>query len=210
MTDITSLLLHGPRTARALAADAGVTLSAVVQQLRRMEARGEVAWGREPGKGRGKPAKLWRLVDQVSVAGVVFGERIEARVRPSPWEKAILALLRIPQREYAEYVAKWLAAYDALEGGPRLAGTALIYLFGSVARGGADRDSDIDLLVVVDKMPPADNWLGDSSLLVGAKGVKTGSPLVLTMDEFRDNMASDTNVSRAMKEAILLWKREGG
>jgi predicted nucleotidyltransferase len=150
---------------------------------------------------------VWRLAERVRVTGAVFGRRVDVAVEPTPLEKALLRCLCIPQRGFGEAVERWLCAYESLDGSPRLRGTALICVFGSVARGGADVDSDIDILVVTDREAPPGPWGEDYPLRGGAEGLKVVSPLFLSMEEFERNMRLDGNVRRAVREGILVWER---
>jgi predicted nucleotidyltransferase len=214
--DITPVLLEGPATASELAERAGASLPNVLQRLARMGSRGEVAyaWAR-PG-GAGRPVKVYRLVEQVTVHGVVDGAPLDVRVEPaSPLAKAMLNVLRIPQPEFHEHVVRWLCLLSdsAPRERPGLEGVELLCVFGSAARGRAEPDSDVDILIVVDK-----EWLetrgkrkadvlNEPSLISGSRGVVTVSPLPYSVEEYNRNKSKPGNLKELLKEAVLIWKR---
>jgi hypothetical protein len=208
--DIKKILLKGPITASSIATDAGVTVSNVVQQLQKMEYRGEVRYTLEKRDGPGKPAKLYSLVNQVTIQGVIDGLQIDTRIdEPTVWETVFLNILRIPQNEYREYIMKWLFTLDTLPSNdtPCVKDIAELYVFGSVARGRADQDSDIDVLVVIEKKWLVD-FLNEPHIIDGMNGYVTITPLCFTLEEFNANKDKDGNLKDILKEALLIWKKK--
>ena len=207
--DIKEYLLKGPHTASGIASEAGVTLSNVVQQLKKMETRGEVKYSYLRRDGPGKPAKLYRLVDQVEIKGVIGNTRIDIKIDPTDWEKAILNVFRIPQKEFREYVMKWLDILYTLPSNesPGLGKSELIYVFGSVARGNADPDSDIDILIVVEGEVFGD-ICEEPILIQGPKGYVTINPLSYSSNEFKKSKDKDNNLRELLTEGILIWKKQ--
>lgn len=209
--DIRSILARGPATPSAIAAETGVTVSNVVQRLKGMESRDEVSYTRERTGGKGRPAKLYRLADHVELHGAIDGIPIDVSIAPTPWERAVLNLMRIPQSMFREYLMKWLCLLETRspDKSTGLAGIERLYVFGSVARGTADRDSDIDVLVVTDGRTD-DDLLNEYTLVPGREDYVTVSPLVYSSRELRMNLNKAGNLMDILKEAILIWQRTDG
>lgn len=84
-----------------------------------------------------------------------------------------------------------------------------VVLFGSRAKGRATRDSDIDVLVVVDKRDAKarDIIIEVASRLSLSSGILV-SPLVLSKEEFIREIDYGTLLAKILRsEGVVLWKR---
>jgi uncharacterized protein len=72
-----------------------------------------------------------------------------------------------------------------------------IVLFGSFARGTADEDSDIDLLVLVDALTPDEQWeaSGDVAAVILDSGLAL-APLILSSEQMQALRAAERQLAR--------------
>jgi len=84
-----------------------------------------------------------------------------------------------------------------------------IYLFGSLARGGADELSDVDLVIIKHTAEPFWDRLREASRLFSGTIRKGADILVYTPEEFADMLArGNAFAEMIMEEARLIYDRQ--
>lgn len=83
-----------------------------------------------------------------------------------------------------------------------------VILFGSYARGEAEEDSDIDLLIIKDtEKPPLERWQEVKRLLRDCSRRASVSPLVYTSEEIAHRLSvKDFFIEEVLEEGIVLYE----
>jgi predicted nucleotidyltransferase len=144
------------------------------------------------------PQGALRLVDELAAVGLV-------RVQPAG--RSLLVSLN---RDHlaAEPLVALVATrarlvdrlYDELTGWDDLAGA---WLFGSAARGGGDRQSDIDLLLVAGRSLDTDGWVDQTARLISRVRAWTGNPVQL-VEHSRRSFAALVREGNPLVDAVRL------
>jgi predicted nucleotidyltransferase len=139
------------------------------------------------------------VLDELAEAGIVLEETIGRAIlvalnRDSLAARHVIGLAGIP-RELADLLRRRLGDWDGL---------VAAYLFGSVARGDADRSSDVDVMIVVEDLdaPALHDRLGQLHVDVRAW---TGNQLqIVEYDE-----ASWRRLVRSQNPLVAELRRDG-
>jgi len=154
-------------------------------------------------------ATVWRTVCQLEEAGVVrsglLGRKMKVYrlVADSPYLPALKSSLGVeivPLREVAEKFSHRISEHG---------GVKTCILYGSVARGAASPDSDVDVLVLVDRPTKGlkARITGEAADLSHSTGCSI-VPTVMSADEFEDMLKANHEFALAVKkDGIALFER---
>lgn len=149
--EVLELLAEQPRSPTEVAEELGVSDQTASRHLRQLaadgyaeeERRGRNAHRPDPRRGY----KQYRMREFAQVFAGYDGELFEHTSSLTDSSRAVFSVLRVPQERYHAPLLSYLFTPHA----DRLdLGVIGIVVYGSVARGTAQEDSDIDLLVVYD------------------------------------------------------------
>lgn len=154
-------------------------------------------------------ATVWRTVCQLEEARVVRSgllgrkTKVYRLVADSPYLPALKSSLGVeivPLREVAEKFAHRISQHR---------GVKTCILYGSVARGAASPDSDVDVLVLVDR--PTKGLKARITREAADLSHSTGCsivPTVMSAEEFEDMLKADHEFALAVKkDGIVLFER---
>lgn len=143
--EVLELLLAEPRSPTQVAEELDVSVQTASRNLTKLEEWGFVERTTE-GEGRGY--KRYRAREFTRVFAGFDGDMFDRTLPLAPTTRAMLSVLKVPQQEFHPVLLSYLF-------GPRTDRTRLgvvgIVVYGSVARGDAQEDSDVDLLVLRDE-----------------------------------------------------------
>lgn len=209
--EVLELLLEAPRSPTEVAEELGVSVQTASRNLKSLAESG-FAERTQAGEGRGY--KRYRAREFARVFAGFDGELFDRTLALDDPGRAVLSVLKVPQQEFHSVLLSYLFSPDA----DRLdRGVVGIVVYGSVARGHAQPDSDVDLLVLRDESEKTDESHGDPSTTTFA----TGDSLVsderhvvsetwFTVEEFRDALdAGSQFLGNVLDEGIVLYDADG-
>ena len=185
------------KTPTELSNEMGLTISSITKHLKELEEMDLIVQsGRKEGKTRSYTK--YKLKDFIYFAASIDGKVQKKVVEPDQYSKVLFKILSIPQNRFHKPLEKfWQEVQDDLE---KIDG---LMVYGSVARGDARKDSDIDLLIISDSEKLESEY--------GAKviGGKMFMAKVFSKEEFRQNLKKGSDFAlSALKEGILLYDTE--
>jgi predicted nucleotidyltransferase len=195
-----------------------VSVQTASRNLRSLVERGFAEETRGGGEGRGY--KRFRAREFAHVFAGFDGELVGRAVDVSTTHRALLSVLKVPQEELHSVLLSYLFSPDTDRDDIGITG---VVLYGSAARGEADEESDIDLLIVRDPERGEDHYrrMDDpgevlDTAYIGEHGlVDTGDTRVIseqwyTVTEFREALDAGSQFLRTvLDEGIVLYDPEG-
>lgn len=135
---------------------------------------------------------------------VLPGQYRERALRLDAHKEAIVRIWNLPQAEFHPFVERfwWLLRTDP--GVDFDDDVAAVAVYGSVARGEADADSDVDFLVIVEDdavESTVDRAYGSVRLQI-PEGSKIGMTETYTTREFRDSLAHGSSFLDGIREEL--------
>ena len=209
--EVLELLLERPRSPTEVADKLGVSVQTASRNLKRLVER-EFAEQTREGEGRGYKRYQAREFAQVFAGfdGMLFQQTLNL----PPEKRAILSVWQIPQEEFHPVLLSYLFADVERQAPSDLYEIAAIIVYGSVARGDAQLDSDIDILVIYKWVEDVDSALnrpfvyGDNWLSFGEERMIDEKPY--SIPEFRDALdAGSQFLGNVLDEGIVLYDPEG-
>lgn len=202
-------LLDGERSASDIAESLDVDISTAYRRLKSLEERGFVAQVGERS-GTTRSYKLYEATEFARLFGVVEGAILDETVALTPDKKAILSVWKIPQPEFHPPLFTFLFAPHGEDYYSKIKAVAV---YGSVARGEARPDSDIDVLVVCDDdVNPEDIYaksFSTGSVLEGFGDKRVISQEWFTREEFAEGLKAGSEfLENALSEAIVIYDPE--
>ena len=216
--EVLELLSERPRSPTEVADELGVSVQTASRNLKRL-VKQEFAERTQEGEGRGY--KQYRALEFARVFAGYDGELLDQTYRLAEDKRTVLSVWKVPQSEFHSVLLSYL--YGAPDAGPKNgSGVRGIVVYGSVARGDATIDSDIDLLLIHGDGPgeaDARTTLvtdGFEMLDIEADGAtaETSTRVVseewFTLTEFRDALDAGSQFLRnVLDEGIVLYDPEG-
>lgn len=188
----------GEKTPTELSEEMELTISSVTKHLKELEKAGLVV---ESGKKEGKTRSYlkYRLKDFVYFVASIDGEIEKKEVDLDERHKVWFRILSIPQPEFHRHLDKlWCEIQDDLE---KIDG---LMVYGSVAKGGAGEDSDVDLLIISEAEELKDEY---GAKVVGGKMVMGK---VFSQDELKENLEEGSNFAlNALERGKILYDPGG-
>ncbi|MFP4116376.1 MAG: nucleotidyltransferase domain-containing protein [Candidatus Aenigmatarchaeota archaeon] len=182
------------KTPTELSEEMDLTISSVTKHLKDLEGRGLI---KKTGKKSGKTRSYWKykLEEFVQFLASVDGEIVEGKAEMDETHKVHLRTWSIPQTEFHRPVEKlWCEIQGDLE---EVEG---IVVYGSVARGDAREDSDVDVLMITDSEKIEEKY---GAKVIGEKMFMVKS---FTEEEFEKNLENGSNFAKnVIEEGIIIY-----
>lgn len=200
-------LVGADRSATELAEQLDRSVQTVYDHLESLEDAGYVERSGER-RGKTRPETLYTTTAFGHVFAAFDGEVLERNVALTQAQKTMLSVFRVPQPEFHPLLLSYVftAPND-------WRGVEAIAVYGSVARGDADENSDIDVLHVVEEGADVhpnleDNVFVETQLPFGSRRILSRE--WFTRSEIEDGRAAGSQFLRnALGEAIALYDPEG-
>lgn len=196
-------LAEGDWTPTELAEELGLKPQTAYNHLQQLEEKGVLEKSRVEAKTR--PKTRYSVGEGfVQYLAVLPGEFAIRTLRLNSNKKALFKIWSIPQPEFHSYLEEvWHELKK--EDGILAAG-----VYGSVARGEADQDSDIDLLIITenDKREVEEKY--GSRVIEGEGDSKLIMSQVYTLKEYRNSLAHQSDfLTRVKDELVPVFDPEG-
>lgn len=208
--EVLELLIEQPRSPTAVAEELGVSVQTASRNLKRLEKRG---YAEQTRKGGGRGYKQYKMNEFASLFAGFGGQLCERTIELTPTHRAILSVLKVPQQEFHSVLLSYLFARVEEYAPPERYEVLAVVVYGSVARGEAKSDSDVDVLVVygdVDDIDAALNrpaMYGDGWLGMGEERLIMEEPF--SLPEFRGALDAGSQFLRnVLDEGIVLYDPE--
>lgn len=209
--EVLELLVERPRSPSEVAEELGVSVQTASRNLKQLVER-EFAERTRNGEGRGY--KRYRAREFVWMFAGYDGKLIDRSLKLTSEKRAVLSVLKVPQEEFHPALLSYLFADVERQAPSDLYEVTALVVYGSVARGDAKPDSDIDILVVYDWVDDVDSALnrpfmyGDNWLGFGGERVVDEKPF--SIPQFRDALDAGSQFLRnVLEEGITLYDPEG-
>lgn len=209
--EVLELLLERPRSPTEVAEELGVSVQTASRNLKTLVER-EFATETREGEGRGY--KRYQAREFARVFAGYEGGLVDRTLTLTPEKRAVLSVWDVPQPEFHPTLLSYLFA--AVEGyaPPDRYEVVAIVVYGSVARGEAKPDSDVDVLVVYDEVEDIDAALnrpatyGNGWLGFGEERVVMEEHF--SLPEFSGALDAGSQFLRnVLEEGIVLYDPEG-
>jgi DNA-binding transcriptional ArsR family regulator len=206
--EVLELLLERPCSPTEVADELGVSVQTASRNLKRLVER-EFAERTRDGGGRGY--KRYRAREFAQVFAGYDGELLERVLPLSDEKRTVLSVWKIPQPKFQPILLSYLYTTPETEFGGEI---DVIIVYGSVARGEAKSDSDIDLLVVRDDSAVDDvrnttvNW--QPGRIESRESGRVISEIQYPTSEFHDALDAGSRFLRnVLDEGIVLYDPKG-
>lgn len=203
--EIVEILLKGDASATEIAEELDLSLQTIHRHLTSLREDGYV---RESGKRSGKtrPYKLYSVEESAYLFSIFDGKIVERSLDLTEAHKTLFSILQVPQTEFHSVLISYLFS---LPSDWKTRRTHSIAVYGSVARGNATEESDIDLLFVTEETKQDDTF-ADSLIVDNVveefENRRVVSNKVLTRDEMKEGLELDSQFLRnALEEMIILY-----
>lgn len=200
--EVVEILLEGDASATDIAEKLDLSVQTVHRHLTSLQEDGYVSQsGKRSGKTR--PYKLYTVEESSSLFAIYDGKIVERSFEVTEAHKTIFSILQVPQSEFHSVL---LSHLFALSTDWEQYGIRSIAVYGSVARGDATEESDIDLFLVTDEdEPPAESVIVDN--VIGEfENRRIVSKKVATPDEVKEGLELDSQFLRnVFEEMIILY-----
>ena len=140
----------------------------------------------------------------IQYIAVLPGQYTERNLELTPERQAVLRIWGIPQREFQPYVEDyWWSIKNSIDINYR-EDIKAVAVYGSVARGDADMDSDIDFLVITTDESVEETvtkHLGSVRLEAGA-GFKIGLAEAYSLNDYRNSLAHGSDFLENIRDEL--------
>lgn len=202
--DVLELLLEAPRSPTEVAEELDVSVQTASRNLKSL-VEGGFAERTQAGEGRGY--KRFRAREFARVFAGFDGELFDRTLPLDDTGRAMLSVLKVPQQEFHPVLLSYLFAPDSERANFDI---RAIVVYGSVARGDAQPDSDVDVLVVWSgdgPEPPVESFSTGKNIVSDERRVV--SQTWFTVEEFRDAVdAGSQFLDNVLDEGIVLYDPE--
>ena len=140
----------------------------------------------------------------VQYVAILPGQYVERSLELTPEKQALIRVWNVPQPEFHPYVENfWWRLKHSADLRYREDIEALA-IYGSVARGEADEESDIDFLVVTSDESSEETVAEQfgSTRIDAAGGAKIGMTEVYSMQEFEDSLAHGSDFLESIADEL--------
>lgn len=202
-------LLEGEKSATGIADELGVSVQTVYRHLQMLADDGYV---RQQGtrSAATRPRKLYRAVESAHLFALLDGELVERTLQLAPGNEALIRILSIPQAEFHPVLASHL--FERVDGWSEFDVRA-VGVYGSVARGDADEESDVDVLVVAEERPDGgfpERTAIYEPVLDGFGSRRVVSETWLSRSEFEEGLEAGSQfVESVLEDVTRLYDPEG-
>lgn len=135
---------------------------------------------------------------------VLPGQYTERSFKLTPEKQAILRIWAIPQEEFQPYIENyWWSTKNSVDVNYRKEIKA-VAVYGSVARGEADEDSDIDFLVITEDKETEEivsQNFGSTRIEAGGSS-KIGMTEAYSMKDYRNSLAHGSNFLENIRDEL--------
>lgn len=208
--EVLELLLARPRSPTEVAEELDVSVQTASRNLKKLVDRG-FAERRRNGGGEGRGYTRYRVREFARLLAGYDGELVEETLELSPDKRAVLSTWKVPQAEFHPVLLSYLFAVDSARVEFDVVG---IVVYGSVARGDAQVDSDVDILLVYENdelraEERLDTTFTTDGRLVSPRERRVISETWFTRQEFEG--AADTGsrfLRNVLDEGIVLYDPE--
>lgn len=203
--EIVETLLEGDASATEIAEELDLSLQTIHRHLTSLREEGYI---RESGKRSGKtrPYKLYSVEKSAYVFSLFDRKIVERSLDPTEAHETLFSILQVPQVEFHSVLISYLFG---LPDDWETRKIHSIAVYGSVARGDATVESDIDLLFITKETEQddifADSFITDN-VIEEFGNRRIVSNKVLTVDEIREGIELDSQFLRnVLSEMIILY-----
>lgn len=208
--EVLELLLERPRSPTQVAEELDVSVQTASRNLKKLVDEG-LAERQRGDSGGGRGYKRYRAREFARLLAGYDGELFEATLDLSAGKRAVLSVWKVPQEEFHPVLLSYLFAGDGARTELDVVG---IVVYGSVARGDARPDSDVDILLVYDDGSRAEEYVdttfGTDGSLVDPNAKRVISETWFTRREFEGAAGADSQFLRnALGDGIVLYDPEG-
>lgn len=209
--EVLELVAERARSPTEVAEELGVSVQTASRNLKKLVGQG---FAEETRTGEGRGYKRYRAEEFAQVFAGFDGEVFERTFALSTAQRAVLSVLKVPQPEYHPVLLSYLFARVEPMAPTDLFEIAAVVVYGSVARGEARPDSDVDVLVVYGDVGDVDAALnrpatyGDNWLDFGEERLVMEE--AFSLPEFRGGLDAGSQFLRnVLDEGIVLYDPEG-
>lgn len=196
--EVLERLEMGEKTPTELSEEMDLSISSITKHLNDLEERSLV---KKSGKKKGKTRSYWKyeLEDFVEFIASIDGEVIKGKIKGlNETQKVYLRIWSLPQPRFHNPLERfWLEAQEDIEN------IDAIMVYGSVSRGDAREDSDIDVLFISGEESLEDEY--------GAKmvGEKMFMAKRFSEEEFEENLAGGSGFAHnVINEGRVIYDPE--
>lgn len=196
--EVLEKLERSEKSPTELSEEMDLTISSVNKHLSELE---EMDLVFKSGKKEGKTRSYWKykLKDFVYFVSSLDGRVKRKRLSLNERHKVHLRIWSVPQTEFHKYLDEfWCEIQGELE---KING---LMVYGSVARGDARKDSDIDILIISSDKVLEDKY---EAKVVGEKMFMAK---VFSREEFEESLEEDSSFALStIKEGITIYDPDG-
>ena len=213
--EVLELLLERPRSPTEVADELDVSVQTASRNLKRLVER-EFAERTRNEEGRGY--KQYRAREFAQIFTGYDGSLFERTLKLTDTQRLVMSILKVPQTEFQQILLSRLFFGDDIDLSIH---AEAVVLYGSVARGEATRECDVDLLITYDPEYESDGEIHRSDVDSSKSYTWWGGPLGpeiecvvseewFTVSEFRDAVdAGSQFLKNVLDEGITLYDPEG-
>jgi predicted nucleotidyltransferase/DNA-binding transcriptional ArsR family regulator len=206
--EVLKLLLERPHSPTEVADELDVSVQTASRNLKQLVER-EFAERTRDGEGRGY--KRYRVKEFAQVFAGYGGELLDRTLPLTVDKQTVLSVWKVPQPEFHPILLAYIFVPLRTEGETEVSG---IIVYGSVARGEASADSDIDLLIVCEDKVDTNEIHGKTGEATGGRPPFSNTRVVseewFTLSEFHDGLDAGSQFLRnVLDEGIVLYDPEG-
>lgn len=204
-------LVEQPKSATDISDELDTSIQTVSRHLRSLEDEGYVV---EAGTraGETRPYKLYEPAKFARVFASYDHTLVDQTVDLTPAHEALLSILQVPQPEFHSALIAEVFSLDGEYGWNQIESIAV---YGSVARGDANEESDVDMLFVVEDGVNTDEIATDETMVNLELAIpEFGTPRMVSHSWFSESEivdgleAGSQFLRNALDEAIILYDKE--